>query len=64
MNLNELELFVNKEKHLPGIPSEQELQESGINVTDIITKQMKKIEELTLYIIKLEKRISKLEKYL
>ena len=59
--LSELEVFVKENKHLPEIPSEKEVKENGINVGEMQGKLLLKIEELTLYIIALEKRLSELE---
>lgn len=56
MSLTELEAFVNKNKHLPGIQSADQLvKEGGIDVSQMLSKQMEKIEELTLYLIQLKK---------
>lgn len=59
--LNELELFVKQNKHLPSIPSEQQIKEEGIDVTEMNVKMMEKIEELTLYLIQQNKEIEKLK---
>ena len=64
MPLNELELFIKKNNHLPDIPSAKTIEENGIDVNDIITKQMIKIEELTLHLIEMNKKIELLEKEL
>jgi trimeric autotransporter adhesin len=58
--LGEVEEFVKKYKHLPGIPSAAAMVAEGVDVTTIITKQMEKIEELTLYVITLEKTNSEI----
>jgi hypothetical protein len=60
--LNELEAFIQTYKHLPEIPSEQEVKKEGIDLGEMDAKLLKKVEELSLYIIQLEKRISGLEK--
>jgi hypothetical protein len=59
--LKEVESFYLKYNHLNGIPSSDEVNENGINVAKMDAALLKKIEELTLYIVQLEKRISKLE---
>ncbi|OFY94783.1 MAG: hypothetical protein A2491_01430 [Bacteroidetes bacterium RIFOXYC12_FULL_35_7] len=59
--LNNLESFINKNKHLPNIPPAHEIEKNGLDVAEIIAKQMQKIEELTLYLIELNKKIQKLE---
>jgi len=53
--LEEVENFINKNKHLPGIPSEENVNNNGINVGKISTKLLQKIEELTLYLIELKR---------
>jgi len=67
--LDELETYVSKEKHLPGIPPAKEVEKNGLAIADTLSKQMQKIEELTLYMIQLKKeneqlkeRITALEK--
>jgi hypothetical protein len=61
LELSEVEQFINKNKHLPGIPSASEVEANGIDIGDMQSKLLLKIEELTLYIIKLEKRILEIE---
>ncbi len=64
MPLDILEKFLTANKHLPNIPSEKELKENGISTSDMLNKQMEKIEELTLYIIDQQKQINELKKQL
>ncbi len=61
MPLAELDKFITINKHLPNIPNAKEVEKNGLNVSEIQLKQMEKIEELTLYILELHKRIEKLE---
>ena len=61
MSLYELEQYINTNKHLPSIPSAEEVAEEGIDLGDMQKLMMEKIEELTLYIIEQEKRIQELE---
>ncbi|MEO6403955.1 MAG: hypothetical protein ABIY51_10645 [Ferruginibacter sp.] len=60
--LNEVEQFILKNKHLSNIPSANEIEANGLHLGDTQKKMMEKIEELTLYIIELNKKIEKLEK--
>lgn len=60
MSIEELSSYISKNKHLPGVPSELELQESGVNVAEMNKILMEKIEELTLYIIDQNKKIETL----
>ena len=57
--LNELEMFVKKNNHLPEIPDAKEAEENGISLGEMNAKLLKKIEELTLYMIELKKENEK-----
>ncbi len=61
MELKEVESYIMQHHHLPDIPSAQEVAKSGVNTSEMLRLQMEKIEQLTLYIIQLEKRIQQLE---
>ena len=56
MSLEEIENYVNANKHLPEIPSAKEIEKKGISVGDFSLGLLKKVEELTLYMIELEKK--------
>ena len=60
--LNQVETFIKENRHLPNIPSGKEIKENGIGVSEMIAKQMQKIEELTLYVIEQNKEIKELKK--
>ena len=62
MDLPKLEKFIKQNNHLPGIPTAKEVSESGLKLGEMNQKLLQKIEELTLYIIDQNKRISQLEK--
>jgi len=64
-----VESFIKENNHLPDVPSEAEVLEEGINLGQMDALLLKKIEELTLYVIELKKEneiikteISKLKK--
>lgn len=59
--LNDLEKFIFENHHLPNVPSAAEIEDKGQHVGDLQKKMMEKIEELTLHIIELNKRIESLE---
>ncbi|MBK7665880.1 MAG: hypothetical protein IPJ32_00200 [Sphingobacteriaceae bacterium] len=61
-SINELDSYIKANKHLPGIPSALEVVENGIDVATMDAKLLEKIEELSLYIIELNKKIEQLEK--
>lgn len=49
--LDELKVYLDKNRHLPEIPSATQMEKDGINLSDMNVKLLKKIEELTLYLI-------------
>ncbi|HRC32943.1 MAG TPA: hypothetical protein PK736_05825 [Bacteroidia bacterium] len=53
--LNELENYVNKNNHLPGMPTATEVEEQEVTVGQLQMKLVEKVEELTLYVIELNK---------
>ncbi len=46
--------YIAKNNHLPDVPSGAEIEQGGIAVSEMLAKQMQKIEELTLYVIELK----------
>jgi hypothetical protein len=60
--LAEVEHFYNTNKHLPSVPSEQEVKTNGINTAEMDAILLQKIEELTLYIVQQQKEIDALKK--
>ena len=61
-SLKEVENFISENNHLPDIPSQAEVTESGINLGEMDAKLLQKIEELTLYLIEQNKKIETLTK--
>jgi hypothetical protein len=60
-SLESVETYIKQNKHLPDVPSAKEVEEKGISVGDNQALLLRKIEELTLYILAQQKRIEKLE---
>lgn len=67
-SLDEVDQFISKNGHLPDIPSAEEVEKNGLNLGTMQAKLLQKIEELTLYLIDMQKenenlkeRISSLE---
>lgn len=59
--LEEVEQHIEENGHLPNIPSTEEVLKNGINLAEMNTKLLEKIEELTLYSIEQNKQIKKLQ---
>ncbi len=57
-SLPELESYIKANRHLPEMPSAKEAEENGINIGEMNAKLLKKIEELTLYLIEKDKQLS------
>jgi len=60
-SLQEVENFIEENKHLPGVPSEKDVIENGYNLHEMNKILLQKIEELTLYVIKQNKEIEALK---
>ncbi len=60
--LSEVETYLKENKHLPGIPSANEVVSNGLDLAQMDAKLLEKVEELTLYIIKMEKDMNELKK--
>lgn len=59
--LDELETYISVNGHLPNIPSAKEVEEKGFDVGEMNSKLLEKIEELTLHMIALNKKIELLQ---
>jgi hypothetical protein len=60
-SLQSVESFIKINNHLPGVPSADKVKKEGIDLGDNQTILLKKVEELTLYIIDQDKKIVKLQ---
>jgi hypothetical protein len=56
-DLQQLERYIAEHKHLPGIVSEGEVSQNGFDIGDHQAALLKKVEELTLYLIEENKRL-------
>lgn len=71
LTLPEIEKYIQQHKHLPEIPSAAEAEKNGLELGEMNKLLLKKIEELTLFLIEKEKenklmsdRLNKIEKML
>jgi hypothetical protein len=55
--LKEVEQYIQQEKHLPEVPSAAEVKKEGLDLGDNQAVLLKKIEELTLYVIQQQKQL-------
>ncbi len=61
--LEETKTYIEENQHLPEIPSAAEMEANGVALGEMNMLLLKKIEELTLYILEQEERIQKLENH-
>lgn len=62
MGLKEVEDYLKDKKHLPGLPNAEQVIQHGIEIEELNIALLKKVEELTLYVIELQKQVDALSK--
>jgi hypothetical protein len=62
-SLQKIEKYIIEHKHLPGIPSAEDVQRDGVDLGEINKNLLQKIEELTLYLINQQKEIEELKEW-
>jgi len=61
-SLADLNAYIRMNRHLPGVPSAAEVKDKGIDLGAMDAVLLKKIEELTLYVLQQQKEIEELRK--
>jgi hypothetical protein len=61
-SIEEVEKHIKEKKHLPGLPTEQEVKNNGVKMGEMQVKLLQKVEELTLYMIQLNKENEELKR--
>lgn len=61
LSLSELESYISQNGHLPGVPTAAEVEENAINLGEMTTILLQKVEELTLYVIELQKENERMQ---
>lgn len=62
MTLEQVEAFIKENRHLPNVPTTEEMIANGNDLLKTDAKLLEKIEELTLYVIEMNKEIKALKK--
>ncbi|WP_158800256.1 hypothetical protein [Pedobacter sp. L105] len=62
LSLTEVKTYIKQNQHLPDIPSEKEIIENGQNLGEMNKLLIKKVEELTLYLIRQKEETDKQNK--
>jgi hypothetical protein len=58
-SLEQVAAYVNQHHHLPGVVSEAEVAKNGLDLAENQAALLRKIEELTLYVIDLQRQVNK-----
>jgi hypothetical protein len=61
-DLDALKIYITKNHHLPDVPSATQMEKEGINLSVMNTTLLKKVEELTLYLIQKDEQLKEQEK--
>lgn len=62
LSLAELEKCITENNHLPGIPAAAEVEKDGLDLGEMNKKMLEKIEELTLYLLQINKQNQELKR--
>jgi len=62
MQIDEIKNYIDQNKHLPEVPSAKEMEKNGIQLGEMNMLLLKKIEELTLYTIEMNKKMEEMKK--
>ena len=57
-SLQEVEEYIKQNSHLPEIPSAKEIEKNGLMLAEMNMSLLKKMEEMTLYMIEMKKEIA------
>lgn len=61
ITLGNLNAFVKEHRHLPNMPSEKEVVENGLDMTEVVIKSVENIENIYLHLIQLNEKLEALE---
>lgn len=61
-SLSKIENYIFKNNHLPNLPCAKDIEQNGYDLANMDAKLLEKIEELTLYMIEMNKQLESLKK--
>lgn len=64
MSLEEVKSYIEQHNHLPGVPAASEMEQDGITLGTMNMILLKKLEEMTLYILQLKNENDEIKKIL
>jgi hypothetical protein len=62
-SLDQIKTYIEENKHLPEVPSAKEMEKNGVQLGEMNMLLLKKIEELTLYVLEQQKEIAALNRF-
>ncbi|MEP3390291.1 MAG: hypothetical protein ABJO02_19015 [Reichenbachiella sp.] len=61
LSLNNLDQYIQANKHLPNMPAEAEVVANGLDVADVVIKSVENIETIYLHLIEMNKKLDQLQ---
>ncbi len=61
MSIEDLNSYIKENKHLPEIPTQEDVNNDGVDLGEMNAKLLLKVEELTLYIIQLNEQMQAMQ---
>lgn len=61
-SLDQIKVYIEENKHLPEVPSAKEMEKNGVQLGEMNMLLLKKIEELTLYAIEMNKMMNRINR--
>ena len=61
LSLNNLDQYIQANKHLPNMPAESEVVANGLDVADVVIKSVENIETIYLHLIEMNKKLDQLQ---
>jgi hypothetical protein len=58
LSLTAVRIYIDKNQHLPGVPSAEQVEKEGLKLGEMNAVLLKKVEELTLYLLEKDKEVS------
>lgn len=59
--LKDVKRYIEENRHLPDVPSADEMQKNGVNMEEYTITLLQKVEELTLYTLRQEDKLNELK---
>ena len=61
MSIEDLSIYIKENQHLPEIPTQEDVNNDGVDLGEMNAKLLLKVEELTLYVIQLNEQMNAMQ---